>query len=301
MYNIKMILLIGATGFLGPSVLKKLLETDYEVNCLVRTDSDRYGLLDIAKSEGKKILFSSGTLQSPDSIILALKKADSVIYMVDLEYTDLLENFLGAASRSAIKRAIFISSTTVLIPQKSMVKNQKINSEKLITSSGLDYTILRPTMIYGSKDDNNFSKMISFIKKRGFFLVFGNGNNLIQPIYIEDVADSITRTIDNKKTYGKIYDIAGKDSLKYRDMLGIVRNKLKKHFWIIRLPLKFSKFLISVYAKISGNPSLTPGQIERMGIDKMYSYQKAADDFHFSPLRFEDGIEKLIKELDVKD
>ncbi len=294
-----MILLIGATGFLGPPVLKKLLETGYEVDCLVRTDSDRSGLLDIAKKAGKKILFSSGILQSPDSIISALKKADSVIYMVDLEHTDLLENFLHTAKRSGIKRAVFISSTTVLIPQKSRIKNQKINSEKLITSSGLDYTILRPTMIYGSKDDNNFSKMISFVKKRGFFLIFGNGNNLIQPIYIEDVTDSITRIIDNKKTYGKIYDIAGKDSLKYKDMLDIVRNKLKKHFRIIRLPLKFSKLLISIYARISGNPSLTPGQIERMGIDKAYSYQKAAADFEFSPISFEDGIEKLIKELNV--
>lgn len=296
-----MILLIGATGFLGPQVLKKLLETGYEVNCLVRTDSDRSGLLDIAKSAGKKILFSSGTLQSPDSIISSLKKADSVIYMVNLEYSDLLENFLGAASHSGIKRAVFISSTTVLIPQKSRVKNQKINSEKLITSSRLDYTILRPTMIYGSKDDNNFSKMISFIKKRGFFVIFGNGNNLIQPIYIEDIADSIIQIIYNKKTYGKIYEIAGKDSLKYRDMLGIVRNKLKKHFRIIRLPLKFSKLLISIYAKISGNPSLTPGQIERMEIDKTYSYQRAAADFDFSPISFEDGIEKLIKELKVKN
>jgi len=296
-----MVLLLGATGFLGPPVIKKLLETGYEVNCLVRTDSDRSGLLDIAKAAGNKVLFSSGTLQSPDSIISAIKKADSVIYMVDLEHTYLLENFLSAARLSGIKRVIFISSTTVLIPQKSRVKNQKINSEKLITSSGLDYTILRPTMIYGSKDDNNFSKMIRFIKKRGFFVIFGNGNNLIQPIFIEDVADSISRIIDTKKTCGKIYDIAGKDSLKYKDMLDIVRSKLKKHFRIIRLPLKFSRFLISIYAKISGNPSLTPGQIERMGIDKVYSYHEAAADFGFSPLSFEDGIEKLIKELDVKN
>jgi len=296
-----MVLLIGATGFLGPPVLKKLLKTGYKVNCLVRTDSDRSGLLDIAKTAGKKVLFSSGTLQSPDSIISAIKKADSVIYMVDLEHTDLLENFLGAARRSGVKRVIFISSTTVLIPQKSQVKNQKINSENLITGSGLDYTILRPTMIYGSKDDNNFSKMIRFIKKRGFFVIFGNGNNLIQPIFIEDVADSITGVIDNKKTFSKIYDIAGKDPLKYRDMLDIVRNKLKKHFRIIRLPLKFSRFLVFIYSRISGNPSITPGQIERMGIDKTYSYRKAADDLGFSPLSFEDGIEKLIKELDVKN
>jgi nucleoside-diphosphate-sugar epimerase len=154
-------------------------------------------------------------------------------------------------------------------------------------------------MIYGSKDDINFSKMIRFIKKKGFFITFGSGNNLIQPIYIEDVAYAVSNVLDNKKTYGKIYNIAGKNPLKYNDMLDIIRNKLKKRFKVIKLPIKFSKFFISIYTKISKNPILTPDQIERMGIDKVYSYQKARADFDFSPLSFENGIEKLINELEA--
>ena len=296
-----MVLLIGATGFLGPSVLKKLLEKGYEINGLIRTSSDRSGLLDTAKSSGKEILFSTGTLQSPDSIVSVLKKVKSVIYMVDLKHTNLLENFLNAARRSRLKRAIFISSTTVLIPQKSKVKSQKTNSEKLIKNSELDYTILRPTMIYGSKDDNNFSKMIGFIKKRGFFVIFGSGNNLIQPVYIEDVANAVVDVLDNKKTYYRIYNISGKNPLKYNDMLDIVRSKLKKQFKIIKLPIKFSKFLIFIYAKIFRNPLLTPDQIERTGIDKTYSYQEAAIDFNFSPVSFENGIERLIKDLEIEN
>ena len=56
---------------------------------------------------------------------------------------------------------------------------------------------------------------------------------------------------------------------------------------------------LSIYARMSRNPSLTPDQIERMGVDKVYSYQKARSDFNFSPISFEDGIEKLIKELET--
>ncbi len=294
-----MVLLIGATGFLGPPVIKKLLKSSYEVNCLVRTSSDRSDLLDVLKPAGKKIVFSIGTLQSEDSIIPVIKKANSIVYMVDLKHTHLLQAFLNTVKRTGLKRVVFISSTTVLIPLESTVKNQKINSESLIKNSGLDYTILRPSMIYGSKDDINFSKMIRFIKKKGFFITFGSGNNLIQPIYIEDVADAVSNVLDNKKTYGKIYNIAGKNPIKYNDMLNIIRNKLKKRFKVIKLPIKFSKFLISIYTKISKNPILTPDQIERMGIDKVYSYQKARADFDFSPVSFENGIEKLINELEA--
>jgi len=296
-----MVLLIGATGFLGPEVLKALLVKNYKVNCLVRPSSSRTALLGIAKSAGKNIDFSTGTLESGDSIITAIKKAKSVIYIVDLEYTHLLETFLKTAARAGLKRIIFISSTTVLIPLKSRIKSQKIKSENLIKKSGLDYTILRPSMIYGSEDDPNFSKMIKFIKDKGFFMTFGSGNNLIQPIYIEDVAGSVSSIINNKKTYKKTYNIAGKEPLKYNGMLGIVREKLKKRFRVVKLPLILSKLLISLYAGVSRNPLLTTDQIARMGVDKAYSYQKAREDFGFSPVSFEKGIEKLIKKLEAQN
>jgi nucleoside-diphosphate-sugar epimerase len=296
-----MVLLIGATGFLGPEVLKALLAKNYKVNCLVRPSSSRTTLLGIAKSAGKNIDFSTGTLESGDSIITVIKKAKSVIYIVDLEHTHLLETFLKTAARAELKRVIFISSTTVLIPLESRTKSQKIKSENLIKKSGLDYTILRPSMIYGSEDDPNFSKMIKFIKDKGFFMTFGSGNNLIQPIYIEDVAGSISSIINNKKTYKKTYNIAGEKPLKYNGMLEIVKEKLKKRFRVIKLPIRLSRFLISIYAGISRNPLLTADQIERMGVNKAYSYQKAREDFGFSPVSFEKGIEKLIKKLEARN
>ena len=293
-----MVLLIGATGFLGPHVLEKLLNKGCRVTCLVRTSSNTLKLTDTAGKQGKKVILAAGNLQSADSMVSLLKEAESAVYMVGLEHTDLLENFLDAARRAGLKRAVFISSTTVLIPLKSTVKDRKLNSENLIINSGLDYTILRPSMIYGSGDDNNFSKMIEFIKKRGFFVTFGSGNNLIQPVYIKDVAGAIASSVDNKKTYNKIYNIAGREPVKYNRMLEIVQSKLKRRFNVIRVPLGAAVFLVTIYAAIFKNPSLTPDQIERMGVDKTYSYQEAARDFDFSPINFEEGIERLIKELE---
>jgi uncharacterized protein YbjT (DUF2867 family) len=296
----EMILLIGATGLLGPPVVEKLLQNDYDITCLVRKSSNASRiskLEEIAEKASKKISLETGNLEDTDSIIPLVERADIVVYMVDLERTELLENFLYASRCAGLKRAVFISSTTVLVPLKSTAKEQKLKSEELIKNSGLCYTILRPSMIYGSVDDNNFSRMIEFIKKRGFFVTFGRGDNLIQPIYIEDVAEAILSVLSNSKTYNKIYNIAGKEPIEYKRMLEIVRSKLKKRFAVIRVPVRPARFLISIYATIFKNPSLTPDQIERMSVDKAYSYKEAARDFNFSPLSFEEGIEKLIKEL----
>ncbi len=154
-------------------------------------------------------------------------------------------------------------------------------------------------MIYGSEDDMNFSKMLKFVKKRGFFVTFGSGNNLIQPIYIEDVAGAISGVLENKKTFKKIYNIAGSRPLKYNQMLAVIHKKLKKPFRVVRLPLGLSRSIISFYCRLASNPVLIPEQIDRMGVDKAYSYQEAKNDFGFSPISFEEGIERLIKDLNA--
>ncbi|TET48183.1 MAG: NAD-dependent epimerase/dehydratase family protein [Actinomycetota bacterium] len=295
-----MVLLIGATSFLGPPILAVLLGDVRRVGCLLRAGSSRENLVKTAKDAGKEISIVSGDLLSPDSMIDPLGSATAAVYMVDLVNTALLENFLSAAQHTGLKRVVFISSTTVLIPLESKVKSGKLQSEDLIKKSNLDYTILRPSMIYGVADDPSFSRMLKFIKKRNFFVTFGSGKNLIQPVYIDDVADAVAKVLDNRTTFKKAYDLAGLEPLKYNEMLDIIRGKINTNFKIIRFPAGLSKALISIYARLSRNPSLTPGQIDRMGIDKAYSYQQAKDDFGFSPVSFEDGIEKLVLKLDLQ-
>jgi nucleoside-diphosphate-sugar epimerase len=218
--------------------------------------------------------------------------------MVDLVNPGLLKNFLSVVKRTHLRRIIFISSTTVLTPLKSPVKENKLESESLIKKSNLNYTILRPSMIYGVKDDPNFSKMVRFVRKWGFFITFGNGENLIQPVFIDDIVGAVVKVLNKRITYRKIYDLPGREPLRYNTMLDVVKVRTGKNFIVFRIPIGLSRSIISVYSRLSKNPLLTPGQIDRMGIDKVYSYQKANEDFGFSPVTFKRGIGELIKKLD---
>jgi nucleoside-diphosphate-sugar epimerase len=302
------LLIVGATSFIGPFVLEKILHAfpgqEDIVTCLARnsTDKEKLSKLEaLALSNNRKIYFTMGNLFSSDSIYNCIKGADCLVYLVDLRNTTFIKNLLSAISRTGIKRAVFISSTSVLVPFEYEMKKAKLNSEKLIEDfgrrAGFDYTILRPTMIYGCTDDRNYSKMLSFIKKRGFFIMFGNGQNLIQPVFIEDVACAVAAVIRNNRTYNKIYTLCGKEPLKYRDMLLTVKSLVKNPFKIIRLPLLASKLLVTVYSKIFPKSNLKPDMIERMQVDKAYSYEDAQKDFGFSPITFRQGIEVLIRKM----
>lgn len=303
-------LIIGATSFIGPAVLEKILlefprEEDI-ISCLVRTGTDKGNLAkleNLALSHNRKINFVTGNLDSSNSIFNCLEGSDCLLYLVDLRNTTFIKNLLSAVSKTGIKRAVFVSSTSVLVPFESEVKKAKLESENLIQDFGrrfgFDFTVFRPTMLYGSTDDRNYSKMLDFIKKRGFFVMFGSGENLIQPVFIEDVAGAVAAVIRNTKTFNKIYTLCGKEPLKYKDMLLTVRSLVKKPFKIIRLPLLASKFLVAAYSKVFSKSNLKPDMIERMQVDKAYSYEAAENDFGFSPFPFRQGIEVLIRKMDL--
>jgi nucleoside-diphosphate-sugar epimerase len=337
------LLIIGATSFIGPSVLEKILQVFSKeediISCLVRagTDEEKLSKLKgLALSYNRKINFTVGNLLNSDSIHNSIGGAghpnrsdgayradcpdsadrsarpdcsdstdcpDCLVYLVDLRNTDFIKNLLSAVSKIGIKRAVFVSSTSVLVPFESEAKKAKLQSENLIQDFGrrfiFDYTILRPTMIYGSPDDRNYSKMLNFIKKRGFFVMFGNGENLIRPVFIEDAASAVAAVIRNNKTFNKIYTLCGKEPITYKDMLLTVKSLVKKPFKIIRLPLLASKFFVAVYSKIFPKSNLKPDMIERMQVDKTYSYEAAQKDFGFSPILFRQGIEVLIRKMDL--
>ena len=82
-------------------------------------------------------------------------------------------------------------------------------------------------------------------------------------------------------------------------MLLTVKSLVKKPFKIIRLPLLASKFLAAVYSKVFPKSNLKPDMIERMQVDKAYSYEAAENDFGFSPIPFSQGIETLIRKMDL--
>ena len=289
-----MIYIAGGTSFLGKRVVKKLLIEGMHLRCLIRSEAAKIKLFELQKDFKDSLELISSNLDSADSLAYSLKDIDTAIYMVRLEYTDFVKNFLEAALKCGLKRVIFISSTTTMLPTENKFKTMKLASEGLIKKSGINYTILRPAMIYGGKEDNNFYKMLNFIRKKGFFVIFGSGKNLIQPIHVDDVAEAIFNVIDNPATYNKTYVICGRDAIQYNEMLLIVRKILGLNFRIIKLPIGASKFAVNIYKKIVKKSDFNSDQIERMKIDKAYSFEEASKDFGFSPMSFQEGIKKEI-------
>ena len=285
-----MVLITGATGFLGRHLLKGLIPQKDKFSCLVRRESK----IDIIKDYGFSYIF--GDLNDYSSLEEALVGKDTIINLASLGFGHAY-NIIRACQEAGVGRGIFISTTAIFTTLDSKSKKVRLEAEELIKNSGIRYTILRPTMMYGTAEDKNISRLVSYIQRHRIIPVFGSGKHLQQPVYVEDLANAIVRCLESPSTINKIYNLAGKEPLTYNQIIDEVSAVLDRKIFKLRIPFWLSLFLVNCYGMLSSNSGIKPEQVLRLGEDKAFSYQDAARDFGFSPISFRKGIEKEIMSM----
>jgi nucleoside-diphosphate-sugar epimerase len=277
------IFVTGATGFTGSRVVPLLLKNGYEVRCLYRASSDRSFLTD------SNIEWALGDISDSQSLSSAMQSADALVNIASLGFGH-ADSIISAAQNAGIKRAVFISTTSIFTQLNAPSKKVRVAAELAIENSGLKYTILRPTMIYGSNRDRNMWRLIRFMRYSPIVPVFGDGKCLQQPIYVNDVAQAVVSCLSNENTVGKSYNIAGKHALTYNEVIDTIARQLNKRVWKIHVPSKPTVSLLRFFERIRLPFPIKAEQVLRLNENKDFSYAEAQKDFGFSPLSFEEGI-----------
>ena len=280
----------GATGFTGSRVVPLLLQRGYQVRCLSRATSDRSSL------PQPEIEWVLGDLSDPAALTASMQGTDALVNVASLGFGH-AESIVSAVKNAGIQRAVFISTTAIFTQLNAKSKRVRLAAEHAIESSGLNYTILRPTMIYGSPRDRNMWRLIRLLRYSPIIPVFGNGNYLQQPVYAGDVAQAIVNVIGNKKTLCKSYNIAGKQPLTYNEVIETIARQMKRRLIKLHLPSQQVVALMRLFERIRIPLPLKSEQVLRLNEDKAFSYTEAAKDFDYSPLPFEDGIKLELEYL----
>src|SRR6185436_2899170 len=220
----------GATGFTGSRVVPLLLKSGYEVRCLYRASSDRSSLYDL------NIEWALGDVSDSQSLTSAMQGADALVNIASLGFGH-ADSIISAAKSAGIQRAVFISTTAIFTQLNAGSKKVRVAAELAIETSGLKYTILRPTMIYGSPRDRNMWRLIRFMRYSPIVPIFGDGKYLQQPIYVDDVAQAMVSCLSNDKTIGRSYNIAGQQALTYNEVIDAIAKRMNKGVWKIPMPL----------------------------------------------------------------
>ena len=273
----------GATGFTGSRTLPKLLAAGYEVTCLFRNSSDRSHL------QQANIHWVLGDVADRPGLTAAMAGCDALVNISSLGFGH-AGNIVGAALDAGIQRTVFISTTAIFTQLNAASKSIRLEAESIIMNSGLDYTILRPTMIYGSPRDRNIWRLVKWLKTLPIIPIMGNGNYLQQPIYVDDVAQAILSSLESKRTIGKCYNIAGENAITYNEVIDTIGNHLNRRILKIHFPANFMVNMLKFVEKRGLQLPIKSEQVERLNENKNFSNEQAKADFNFHPKCFSDGI-----------
>ena len=273
----------GATGFTGSRVVPLLLQSGYQVRCLSRPTSDRAFL------PQPEIEWVQGDLSDPSALTASMIGTNALVNVASLGFGH-AESIIHAAVEAGIERAVFISTTAIFTQLNAKSKKVRVAAEHAIENSGLNYTILRPTMIYGSPRDRNMWQLIQLMHYSPIVPVFGDGNYLQQPVYVDDVAQAIINSLRNANTLCKKYNIAGKHPLTYNEVIETIAEQTKKRVIKIHLPSQPIVSLLRLFERMRIPLPIKAEQVSRLNEDKAFSLAEAERDFDYSPLSFADGI-----------
>ncbi len=245
MRGMKKILLTGATGFIGRALTRHLAETDYPIRVLIHPSSKSPDL-----PKGIPVEAAVSGLNDQRGLRAALVGVDIVYHLASEESLgaegNLLEtdiqgtrNLVLAAEEAGVHKLIYLSHLGADRASAYPLMTAKAIAEDHIQKSSLDYTILRTGIVYGPQDrfTTSLAQMIQAIP-----LVFplpDQGDTLLQPLWIEDLANILLWTLDNPKTKRELFEIGGPEQLSFKEIIAIILDVmgLKRYLVSISTPL----------------------------------------------------------------
>ena len=275
------LLLTGGTGLLGGALLPLLLAEEHEVRCLVRESSAGARRLDPQRVE-----LVRGDAGDSEDLYRALSGVEAMVHVAGIEYAP---QVVEAARRVGVRRLVVVGSTSVHSTYEFR-SDPNLRMERLVRESGLEYTLMRPTMIYGSELDKNMHRLLRFLDSSPVFPIFGSGENLWQPVYHEDCAQGIYEALMRPAAVGHSYDLPGAKPITYLELVKTAAGALGKKPRIVRLPLEPVRRFLAAAERLRVPLPIRSEQVLRLREDKAYPYEKARRELGYAPRPFREGI-----------
>ena len=192
-----------------------------------------------------------------------------------------------------VRRVVALSSTSRFTkdnssdPEEQAISLRLADSETRVqgwaASHGVEWIILRPTLIYGLGRDKNIAEIARFVRRFGFFPLFGKANGLRQPLHAQDVADACMAALNAPDAAHHAYNLSGAETLPYRDMVARIFSALDRPLRLLPVPLLAFRFAVTLLRLLPRYRSWSSAMAERMNRDLVFDHSEAMRDFGFEP------------------
>ncbi len=258
----KVVTVFGASGFVGRHVVRELASRGWRVRAAVR----RPHLAQFLQPLGVvgQIQLTQANVRYRPSVAEAVEGADAVVNLVGILAEEGQQSFEGVqaagarnvaemAAKAGIDQVVHVSAVGADAESESEYARTKADGENAFREHCPHATILRPSIIFGPQDDF-FNRFAAMSRTSPFLPLIGGGKTKFQPIYVDDVADSVAKVLSEPSLGGRTYELGGPEVKTFKELLQLMLRIIGRRRALIPVPFPIATAMGQVGDAVSVLP-----------------------------------------------
>jgi nucleoside-diphosphate-sugar epimerase len=296
------VLVTGATGFVGSHVVPELLAGGFTVVALQHARAARETA---AGSLPVGVVARPGDMTRPETLAAALAGVDAVIHLValvrdrtdgrDLARVNLdgTRNLIAAMEAAGVRRLVHLGALGVADRPEMHYASSKARAEAAVAASGLDWTILKPSVMFGPGD--GFFNILAGLVRVPFPVVPvpGRGDSRFQPLHAGDLARCVRLSLERPATIGRVFELGGPRSWTYREIVAEVARALRKRRVLVGMPVPLIRAIAGTCERLRLPFPVATDQLRQLVLDNVTAPDAVRTAFGFEPRALEGGLGHL--------
>jgi NADH dehydrogenase len=293
------VLVTGGTGFIGTKVAHALRAVDHDVRALVRNPARARAL----GAWGCEL--AEGDVTDATSLARAAEGCECVVHLVAIivgrptDFERIMEqgtrNLATAATRAGVQRFVLMSALGTREDTKDLVPyfKAKWEMERAVRDSGLDHVVFRPSFVFGR--EGILPTFIRQVRYLPVTPVVGSGETKLQPIWVDDVAAYVAKSVELSGIAGRTFDLGGPDVVTWNELYARIRQALGARRPTVHVPFGLVR-VGATLAELLPRPPVTRDQLtmlERSG-DNVCDIAPAVDAFGIQPIGLDEQLRRAV-------
>lgn len=286
-----MILVTGGTGFIGRRFVARLVEDGQATQTFSRGQRQAELPAGVERAHGNVV--------TGEGLSEAMAGAERAVHLVAIIREGRGQTFDGvirqgtervaeAAGAAGVQKLVYVSAIGARDDPTYPYLIAKWRAEQAVINSGLNYTVLRPSIIFGEGDE--FINALAGLARRPVVPIAGDGRSRFQPLWVEDLVSCIVACLNDGSHDRETVEVGGPEQFTYEELVDIVMRELRVSRRKVHVPLMVMRPLARLMEWTLPRPPVTVEQLKMLALDNVAEPDAVPEAFGFQPRRLAEGI-----------
>jgi NADH dehydrogenase len=306
------VLIDGATGYVGSHLANRLQKDGLSVHCLVRSAANPHDV-DILKSCTSEIICADLN-SSNNQLIEAFRKIDIAIHLIGsiapkrqesltTLHVDLTRHFAELCLKAGVKKVIMVTALGASDEAASNYLRTKWQAEEILRASGLNCIFLRPSLLvgrsFGKRDSKLISRLRKLIETKAIIPLIGGGRNRIQPLFIDDLVEAISRCCHSQEAncgnLAPVFELGGASILSMKELIEELMQVLDVKKPLVDLPIFLASPIAALAEALQEVPIFSRDQLKLSMGDNVCKYNALEEKLGIRPTSLRNALESYMR------